>query len=312
MKNKKIKLGFVGLGGKSVFMGVDHFHLPGETLHAKTMFTEPGGKGYNQAVAAQRLGADTVFIGAVGNDESGRYCEDFLKSEGVKPVLQKIDEVETACAFILTDARGENQVTVFRGAADFLSADFVRECKEEILSCDMLVLGLECPMEATLEAAEIAFENAIPVILNPAPVQTVDIDILKRCYLITPNQAEAAQLFGLDQNISVRELAEAIIAKGMERAVVTLGGDGALLVDNGNAFKYDALSVKAVDTTGAGDTFNAAIARALTGGYALREAVVYAMNAASISVTCAHVMDGLPSERELLENYVDIEPQKIL
>lgn len=306
------KIGFVGLCGSSVFMGVDHFHLPGETLHATTMFTEPGGKGYNQAVAAQRLGAQCVFIGCVGNDEAGRFCEDFLVKEGIKPVMQKTSDAETACAFILTDARGENQVTVCRGASDCLTSEFICRCEREIASCDMLILNLECPDGATLTAAEIAFRNGIPVILNPAPAKALDAEFLKKCYLITPNRAEASQLFGLSENISVSELAKAITSAGLERAVVTLGGDGALLIDGGEAWKCDALPVKAVDTTGAGDTFNAALGRAIVRGDALTKAVEYAMNAAAISVTRPHVMEGLPTEAELLRAYIAVTPEKIL
>lgn len=306
------KIGFVGLCGSSVFMGVDHFHLPGETLHAKTMFTEPGGKGYNQAVAAQRLGAESVFIGCIGNDESGRFCEDFLVKEKIKPLMQRTDRAETACAFILTDERGENQVTVCRGASDCLSVDFVQECEKEIADLNMLILNLECPMDATLAAADIAFKNNIPVILNPAPAKKLDVEFLKKCYLITPNCAEAAQLFGLSEDISIPELAKAILEAGISRAVVTLGGDGALLIDGGEAWKYSAIPVKAVDTTGAGDTFNAALGRAILKGDALTKAVEYAMNAAAISVTYSHVMQGLPTESELYSKYVEIIPQKIV
>ena len=306
------KIGFLGLCGSSVFMDVEHFHRPGETLHAKSTFTEPGGKGYNQAVAAQRLGAKTLFVGCVGNDDAARACKDFLINEGAEPVMQVTERVETACAFILTDSRGENQVTVCRGASDYLTADFVRDHESEILSCGMLILNLECPMDATLTAAEIAFENDIPVILNPAPARAVDVEFLKKCECITPNRSEAAELFGIDSNATLEDLAKAITTNGIKSAVITLGGDGALLVKEGEAWVFGAIPVKAVDTTGAGDTFSAALGRAILRGNGMTKAVEYAMNAAALSVTRRHVMDGLPTEDELYRSYVEIVPEKIL
>ena len=176
----------------------------------------------------------------------------------------------------------------------------------------MLILNLECPMDATVLAAQIAFGNSVPVILNPAPAQKLDFEFLKKCFLITPNRAEAAQLFGLSEDISICELAKEILATGINRAVVTLGGDGALLINGDEAWKYNAIPVKAVDTTGAGDTFNAALGRAILRGDELKKAVEYAMNAAALSVTRRHVMDGLPTEDELYRSYVEIVPEKIL
>lgn len=306
------KIGFLGLCGSSVFMEVEHFHRPGETLHAKNTFTEPGGKGYNQAVAAQRLGAKSLFVGCVGNDDAGRFCRDFLLNEGADALMQVTDEVETACAFILTDERGENQVTVCRGASDRLSVDFIREAETELKACNMLILNLECPIEATLAAADIAFKNNIPVILNPAPARDVDADLLKKCECITPNRSEAAELFKIDAESPLPELASAITNAGIKRAVITLGGDGALLIDGGEAWKFDSIRVKAVDTTGAGDTFSAALGRAMIRGDSMVKSVEYAMNAAAKSVTKPHVMGGLPTEAELLESYVEITPKRII
>ena len=306
------KIGFIGLCGSSVFMEVDHFHRPGETLHASSTFTEPGGKGYNQAVAAQRLCAKSIFIGAVGNDDAGRFCRDYLINEGAEALMQVTDKAETACAFILTDSRGENQVTVCRGASDRLAADFIRKHKDAVLSCDMLILNLECPMEATLAAANIAFENNIPVILNPAPAKKLDAELLCRFECVTPNRSEAAELFGIDEGASLVEIARTIIEAKIKRAVITLGGDGALLIDGGEAWLFGAIKVKAIDTTGAGDTFSAALGRAMLRGDSMIKAVEYAMNAAAKSVTKAHVMQSLPTEAELFESYVEIVPKKII
>jgi ribokinase len=176
----------------------------------------------------------------------------------------------------------------------------------------MLILNLECPMDATLKAADIAFKNNIPVILNPAPARELDVEFLKKCDCITPNRSEAAELFGIDADAPLVEIAKTIIDAKINRAVITLGGDGALLIDGGEAWKFDSIRVKAVDTTGAGDTFSAALGRAILRGDGMIKAVEYAMNAAAKSVTKPHVMDGLPTEDELYKSYVEIIPEKIL
>lgn len=294
----KPKIAFVGLCGASHFMQTDHFHKKGETVHATGLFTEPGGKGYNQCVAAARLGADALFLGAIGRDEGGALCEKFLQSEGITPLME-YGKQKTACAFILTDREGENQVSVYRGAADELSVAHISKNADEIGTCDVLVLGLETPWTATKAAAEIAFSRGIPVFFNPAPARALDVEFLKKCHVITPNRTEAATLFGIAEDATPREIAKAVLAAGLSRAVVTLGGEGALLVDEGHATLFAPLSVAAVDTTGAGDTFNAGLAVALANGQPLSDAVDFAMRAAAFSVTKRGVMAALPFEGDV-------------
>lgn len=308
MSEKKAVIGAIGLGGESVFMAVDHFHSPGETLHAESIYVEAGGKAYNQAVAAARLGADVTFIGAVGEDSGGRLCRDVLVEEGIRPVLQTVSGVNTAYACILTDRQGENRVTVSRGAADLLSADFIRENEKAISSCTHLLLGLECPMEATVAALEIAKKHGVYTILNPAPAVPLELDFLQSFDLITPNQHEAAVLLGLDEIPEAGELAEILCQAKLSNAVVTLGGKGALLVTASEKILFPALKVKAVDTTGAGDTFNAALAVAIGSGSSMAEAVEYATNASAWSVSRPHVLTSLPTAAQLAENWQTVEP----
>ena len=148
---KKPVISILGLCGKSVSMKVDHFHKPGETLHAKSLYTEPGGKGFNQAVAAARLGADVHFFAACGADVDGKACEDFLTAEGINPHIEIVD-VPTAFASILTDKEGGNQVTVYRGSADSLSTGFILEHESVFAGSDIILLNFEVPDEAN-EAA---------------------------------------------------------------------------------------------------------------------------------------------------------------
>lgn len=292
-------IGTVGLGGESVFLSVDHFHAPGETLQAKNLYIEPGGKAYNQAVAARRLGAEVLFFGAMGQDRGGDFCEAFLRREGVTPLLERFPEFATAYACILTDRQGENRVTVSRGASDHLSAAFIRRQEANIRRCSHMLLGLECPLDATLAALEICKKYGIFTILNPAPAIPFDMALLKQFDLITPNQQEAAVLLGLDAQPAPEVLTRQLKNTGFQRAVVTLGSQGSLLWENGQALLCPARKVTAVDTTGAGDTFNAALAVALGNGCTLREAVAYATDASAYSVSRPHVMESLPTAQDL-------------
>lgn len=308
MKGKEPVIGAIGLGGESVFLSVDHFHAPGETLQAKGLFVEAGGKAYNQAVAAARLGASVCFFGAVGRDSGGALCREVLEAEGVLPVLEIIPNVNTAYACILTDAKGENQVTVSRGAADCLSADFICRQEDAIARCTHLLLGLECPLEATAAALKLAKKHGIFTILNPAPAISLDVEFLRSFDLITPNLQEAAVLLGLTYTPEIPVLGRLLQEAGLTNAVVTLGGMGSLLVTPSEQIRFPALPVKTVDTTGAGDTFNAALAVAISRGKSMEEAIEFATNASAWSVSRNHVLESLPTARELETNYRNVTP----
>lgn len=308
MERKEPVIGAIGLGGESVFLGVDHFHAPGETLQARDLFVEAGGKGYNQAVAAARLGAKVCFFGAVGRDSGGSLCRQVLEEEGILPVLEVIANRNTAYACILTNAEGENRVTVSRGAADDLSAAFIEQQESVIATCTHLLLGLECPMEATVAALKLAKKYGIFTVFNPAPAIELDLDFLRSFDLITPNLQEATVLLGLAAVPPVRDLAVLFRQAGLKNVVVTLGSEGALLITPQQVLQYPALPVTAVDTTGAGDTFNAALAVALGRGKSMEQAMEYATNASALSVSRPHVMQSLPTDEEVAENYQKITP----
>lgn len=311
MKRKEPVIGAIGLGGESVFLSVDHFHTPGETLHAEGFFVEPGGKAYNQAVAAARLGAKVFFFGAIGPDSGGVLCRNVLEAEGIIPVLQTIPNSNTAYACILTDRNGENQVTVSRGAANLLSPNFLYEQESIIAQCTHLLLGLECPIEVTTSALELAKKHGIFTILNPAPAIPLDIDWLRSFDLITPNLQEATVLLGLEHTPEPAELAKFLCSAGLTNTIVTLGSKGSLLITPSQQVVFPALPVKAVDTTGAGDTFNAALAVAISQGRTMTEAIKFATNASAWSVCRNHVLDSLPTANELAVNYRKVIPYSL-
>lgn len=306
-----MKITVLGLCGSSVFLSVDHFHQPGETVAAFHRHAEPGGKGYNQAVAAARLGAEMSFITCIGNDSDGRMCMEFLEKEGITAIAQIHPDLPSAYAAILTDAQGENRVTVYRGAADHLSEAFIREQEAVIAASDLLLLNNEYPACCNEAAMELAQMHGVRVVYNPAPAVKMPSDFLKKCWLITPNLSECALLLDT-QDTALPALARTFAKAGIPRAVVTLGGNGAALFEDGKALHFPAVRVQAVDTTGAGDCFTAALSVAVLMGKTMKDAVVYAMNAASISVTQSYVMPGLPSRKMLAKKMEHLIPTPIL
>ncbi|MBR2942522.1 MAG: ribokinase [Clostridia bacterium] len=281
----------IGLCGQSVFLRVPHFHRPEETLHASSLFMEPGGKGYNQAVAARRMGAEVVFCGAVGRDADGACCEKRLEEEGIAPRMAYKDGA-TAYAAILTDGAGENRVTVYPGVR--LCAADVEALEGDIVQAGMLLLTPEIPEEAFAKAMAMAKENSVPVVVNPAPYVPWVKPYLADAWLITPNRSEACALLECGGDM----LEAAVESAPYPRKVVTLGGAGALCRDGGCLTRIDAPSVAPVDTTGAGDCLNGALCALLLEGTPLMEAVRMAVRAASISVTRAHALDGMPYRQE--------------
>ena len=304
------KITVLGLCGNSVFMAVDHFHVPGETVQALELYAEPGGKGYNQAVAAARLGGKVSFLTCIGSDPDGRACMEFLEKEGVTPLPQVDPQTPSAYACILTDKEGENRVTVFRGAADHLTPEFIRDQEAAIAGSDMLLLNNEYPQSCNEAALALAKKHGVPVIYNPAPARAVPDAFLQDCYLVTPNLSETAALLG-QQERELSRLPGLFRKKGIQRAVVTLGGDGALLVSPEGDLHFPACRTRAVDTTGAGDTFTAALAVAVLQGRSLSDSVQWASNAAALSVARNYVMPGLPTREMLEANFQKLEPIRI-
>lgn len=290
-----MKLFIIGLCGQSVFLRVPHFHEPGETLHASDLFSEPGGKGYNQAVAAKRLspGLEVVFAGAVGRDADGDLCEARLHEEGIVPRLIRHDAERTAYASILTDEAGENRVTVFPGAR--LTASDIRETEAEIRSAGILLLTPEIPEEAFAEAVRLAKKHGVRWIFNPAPFFDWVRPYLPGAWCLTPNRSEAAAMFGCVPE----EVPDALMRSPHPRVIVTMGGEGALCFEEGRLTKIPAPQVTAVDTTGAGDCFIGALAAFLLEGDSLADAARKAVLAASLSVKHPHVLDGMPRREEL-------------
>lgn len=286
------RIAVIGLVGRSMFFDVPRFHAGGETITARSLYEEWGGKGFNQAVAAARQDAAVAFLGAV-NAADVKPLKAFCDREGVRATLVA-KKKPTATAAILTDGTGETRVTVYPGAA--LEAKDVDGFAGSIALSDFLLLNNEVSEAVNLAAVEIAKKYDVKVIFNPAPARKLPKAILESVAIFTPNEfeekllAESFQLLGSDYVVS-----SALIAKSSKlkaEIVTTLGAKGCCIRSTGETIP--APSVKAVDSTGAGDTFNAVLAVRLADGDSLREACVAANAAAAQSVTVRYVMPSLP------------------
>lgn len=272
------KVVVIGAVGKSVSMQVDRFHTGGETIFAKSSHMEFGGKGFNRAIASARQGVDTVFIAACGAAD-GDEIESLFAAENARARLVKRDGEVSDFASIITDASGTTHVTVFQGAA--LRAQDVPFFADEIASASVLVIDNEIPEEVNVAAAEIAAENGVKIILNPAPQRPLGARIKELVDIYTPNEFETE---GLD---SVRG-----------EVVGTLGEKGCVIRSSGVVVPAANFG-DALDTTGAGDTFNGVLAARLAEGEALESACRAANAAAGIEVTRRYVFNAIPFRREM-------------
>lgn len=302
---KNGKVAVIGLAGQSAFMAADHFPAPGETIACSSLFFELGGKGYNQAIACSRMGVKTVFIGAVGDDANGAECKAALEKEGITACLIKKTE-PTAYAVITTRVDSENTVSVYSGAAKCLCGEDLQreEIRKELADCDYLLLQNELSAECLEASFALARQLQIPVIFNPAPADHIRKELFGGCEVITPNYGEAKTLagFAAEEEVSEEDFLEALRKLGVKKAVITMGSKGALLVDGKKTSRIPAVSCgKAIDTTGAGDTFNGTLTAAFALGKSLEAAVKLAAIAAGISVTRRGAAGSIPLADELKE-----------
>ena len=266
----------------------------GETVLGESFKTVPGGKGANQAVASARLGADVYMIGRVGDDAYGQDIMRNLQAQGVRTTYMKpVTEMESGTAHIIL-AEGDNSIVVVKGANNEVTPHYVKDALSSIENIGIVLIQQEIPEETVEVVCAICSEKGIPVILNPAPARKVSQQILDQAAYITPNEHEAALMFdGLT-------IAEAL-RQYPNKLLITEGKNGVRYFDGSKEVLVPGYPVKAVDTTGAGDTFNGALAVALTEGKSLYDALAFANLAASISVTKFGAQGGMPA-REELEN----------
>lgn len=281
---------------------VDHLPLRGETVTGGRFGRHHGGKGGNQAVAAARLGARTSFIGAVGDDAFGVDARVALQAEGIDlDGLSTLAGEVTGVALIVVDRAGENSIVVADGANNAVTPELVGAALRRLGlgAGDVVLVGHEIPTPGAREALRIGREAGSTTILNPAPAHGLDAATLALADILTPNRGELAVLAG-DDGPAAGSIALALLDGAVGRScIVSLGADGALLVDGDGTTAIPVPQVEVVDTVGAGDTLNGALAAGLAAGLSLPDAARRAVLAASMAVTRAGAREGMPTLAEL-------------
>ena len=292
----------VGLCGESVFMKVDHFHQDGETIIVDELHKEPGGKGYNQAVTTKSLGVNTAFIGSIGHDDSGKMCSKYLDEMNIINGLITKNNCFSAYATILVDKNGNNNVSVYSGASTELTIDDIENNEHLFQRSKLLLLQFEISQIILEKCVEIAKKYDVKIIVNPAPYKEYGKNIIKDAFVITPNFHEAKTLFNLDNDITLDELASSLVNKNIKNIIVTLGKEGIMVIEDGESIYLPADikdQNKVVDTTGAGDVFNGALAVGLYNNLTLLEAAKYAMKASSYSIQRKYVLPSIPKAEDI-------------
>ncbi|MET3683055.1 ribokinase [Alkalibacillus flavidus] len=270
----------------------DRFPNKGETLLGNDFQTIPGGKGANQAVAAAKLGANVTMIGCVGDDPFGQPLIDNLKEQGVtNPQVETVEGVPTGVAQI-TVANQDNTIIVVPGANNHVTPEVVRKHEADIQASDIILLQFEIPLESVHETINLANKHDVKVVLNPAPVRSVELDLLEKVDFLTPNEHELDILIDTDEK-------NAFYEQNRDRFFVTYGDKGVRMVEQGEDVLVPGYQVDVVDTTGAGDTFNGGFAVAVAEGQSYQEASRFGNAAGALSVSQFGAQGGMPSREDV-------------
>lgn len=293
------KILVVGSINMDLVVRVPHSPKSGETVLGGDFETFPGGKGANQAVAAARMNGEVTMVGRVGNDSFGDALIQGLVEDNIKTThVIKDSEIPTGIAMIAVAADGENMIVVAPGANHKVNLEDVNNTRELMREMDLLLIQLECPLEAVAAAIDLAKAYDVPVVLNPAPAQPLTKALLANVDVLTPNENELVQLAGeKDLEAAIQKMKD----WGVKNLVITLGANGARVVNQDLDRHLPAHEITAVDTTAAGDAFNGALAVALAEGKALIEAVQYGLAAGALATTRRGAQPSLPT-REAVEN----------
>lgn len=267
----------------------------GETVLGDRFTTVPGGKGANQAVAAARLGAEVTMIGCIGDDFYGKAIMDNFKRNGVITTnVEPVTHVESGTAHIVL-AEGDNSIIVVKGANDHVTPALVERALDAIRSADMVLVQQEIPEETVSYVSSLCQRINVPLLLNPAPARPLSEAVIEKAAYLTPNEHECSILFsGMDKAEALR--------KFPGKLFITEGSSGVRYYDGEREVLVPTYQVEAIDTTGAGDTFNAAFAVALAEGSSIPDSVKFANRAASLSVTKFGAQGGMPMRAEVEES----------
>lgn len=260
----------------------------GETLFGETFNTYYGGKGANQAVAASRLGGAVTMLGAVGNDVFGKEVLGNLKTNKISTAgVKVVDNQHTGVANIVVH-EGDNRIIYVPGANDAVTIADVKAQEQLLLASEMVIIQNETPLEVIELVISFCHEHKIKTIYNPAPAREISATALEQVSYLTPNESEFGILFP-------NQTLETVLKKFPNKLIVTLGSQGAIFYDGTQLQRVPAFKVTPVDTTGAGDTFNGALAVALSYGLSVEESLKFGNLASSLAVQVKGAQDGIPT-----------------
>ncbi|UKS23867.1 ribokinase [Paenibacillus sp. HWE-109] len=291
----------VGSLNMDLVVSMHRMPIMGETIPGSTFHTISGGKGANQAVGCARLGAKVTLIGAVGKDGFGAQILDGLKAEGIlTDKIKQVLNVPTGVANVLHTSE-DNCIVIVAGANEQCTPEWVDDYEQLIGKADLLLVQLEIPLASVKRAMQIAHASGVPVVLNPAPAQKLSRDILQYADFITPNEIEFDLLSeGLcDRNVDLQQRMILWNKEYNAELIITRGKEGSSFIRNNSLHTVKAPIVQVVDTTGAGDAFNAGFSVAYASGETMMDSVEFAVKVASTSVTRFGAQAGMPSFEEI-------------
>ncbi len=311
MEQKLITI--IGSYNVGLFLKGQKIPSVGETVIGDIFYEGGGGKGSNQAIAASLLGADTFFLGCIGNDKYGENALGMYKKLGISTKMIKVDNsIHTGISVIMVDKYGNNSICVVPGANFKLSKKDIDKALKNIK--DSWIVGFQ--LENNLNVIEYAIKKVhgmgIKTILDPAPAKHLPEDIYEYLWCIKPNEIEATALTGIEVKdiISAEKAGRWFVKRGVNIVIITLGDQGAVLIQDKNAKHFPTPKVEAIDTTGAGDCFSGALMAALSQDKNIEEAIEFANYAAAISVTKQGVIESLPYLSEV-KSFMNLSRNKI-
>ena len=287
----------VGSSNIDLVASVDRLPSRGETVLGYRFAQSFGGKGANQAVAAARAGAEVTFLSKLGADPNGLLIEQHLAAQGLLcPVLLRDAEFPTGVAMILVDHSGENQIAVVPGSNGRLTPADLRQHRELMAEARVLLVQMEIPLETVHEALRLGRECGLTTILNPAPAAQLPSDLLRLVDILTPNESEAQALTG---SVVPAEAARILTDRGVGIVVVTCGANGAFLTTGNDVTHIPGFLVETIDSTGAGDAFNGALASAVAEGVPLTSAIERANAAGALATAGRGAQESMPTKDDI-------------
>lgn len=288
-------------------INVSHTPVSGETILGHFSDEVPGGKGGNQAYAIGNLGGDVTMLGAVGNDSAGTRLLKTLSQAGVKTSpIDRLEGRKSGLALISINDQGDNTITVLPNANNEVSPAYIAKHLDFLQNAEIILLQLEIPLETVYYVINYAHDLGKTIILNPAPaISTLSHDILAKVDYLTPNETELGLLAQCPIHTlqDITQGAHYLLSLGVKNIITTLGPQGALLMNHQRTQLFEGYPAQAIDTTAAGDSFNGAIALYLSQGRSIDEAITFANQVASVTVTRKGAQTSIPTLEEVAQKY---------